>query len=312
LIIYDTNLPMTVPGAGAKLAQAAKSLDLIVAIDVQPSEVTGYADVILPECSYLERYDVLRNDDERQPCVALRGPALPPRGESKPGWWIAREIGHRIGLDKYFPWKDYTEVLDWRLKQVGSSLDEMRKIGIKHFPRKTPVYYDPGAAISFKTPSGKIEFYSATLKDAGFDPMPRYTPRPAPPDGHYHLNYGRAPQHSFSRTQNNLVLYQLMPENVVWIHPAAALRFDIPSDSYVRLVNPDGVVSNPVRVRVTERTRPDSVWLTHGFGHTAEGLTLAYGRGADDAALMTRVLFDPISGATGMRGNIVTLRKETA
>lgn len=312
LIIYDTNLPMSVPGAGEKLAQAAKSLDLIVAIDVQPSEVTGYADVILPECSYLERYDGLRNDDERQPCLALRGPALPPRGESKPGWWIAKEIAHRIGLDKYFPWKDYTEVLDWRLKQVGSSLDEMRKLGIKHFPRKTPVYYEPGAAISFKTPSGKIEFYSTTLKDAGFDPMPRHTPRPAPPDGHYHLNYGRAPQHSFSRTQNNPVLYQLMPENVVWIHPAAALRFDIPSDSYVRLVNPDGKVSNAVRVRITERTRPDSVWLTHGFGHTAEGLTLAYGRGADDSALMTRVLFDPISGATGMRGNIVTLRKETA
>ncbi len=52
------------------------SLDLIVAIDVQPSEITGYADVILPECSYLERYDVLRNDDERDPCLALRVPRI--------------------------------------------------------------------------------------------------------------------------------------------------------------------------------------------------------------------------------------------
>ncbi len=312
LIIYDTNLPMSVPGAGEKLAQAAKSLDLIVAIDVQPSEATGYADVILPECSYLERYDVLRNDDEREPCIALRGPALPPRGESKPGWEIAREIGHRLGLDKYFPWKDYTEVIDWRLKQVGGSLEEMRKIGVKRFPRKTPVYYEPGAAIAFKTPSGKIELYSTILKDAGFDPLPLPARQPPPPDGFYRLNYGRAPQHSFSRTQNNPVLYQLMPENVVWIHPSTALRFNVENESYVRLVNQDGKVSNAVRVRVTERTRPDSVWLTHGFGHTAESLKLAYGRGADDSALMTRVLFDPISGGTGMRGNFVTLRRESA
>ncbi len=44
-----------------------------------------------------------------------------------------------------------------------------------------------------------------------------------------------------------------MPENLVWIHPAAAARFAIESGDYVRLVNQDGRVSNPVRVRVTER-----------------------------------------------------------
>lgn len=103
-----------------------------------------------------------------------------------------------------------------------------------------------------------------------------------------------------------------MPENLVWIHPTAARRFGIRNGTYVRLVNQDGVVSNKVRVRVTERTRPDSVWLVHGFGHTAPGLSLARGRGADDSALMTRVLYDPIMGGTGMRGNFVTFRKENA
>ncbi len=70
-----------------------------------------------------------------------------------------------------------------------------------------------------------------------------------------------------------------------------------------------GIISNKVRVRVTERTRPDSVWLVHGFGHTAQGLKLAFGRGADDSALMTNILYDPIMGGTGMRGNFVTFRK---
>lgn len=312
LLVYNTNLPMTMPGVREKLSMASQALDLIVAIDVQPSEVTGYADVVLPECSYLERHDPLRNESERVPCLALRGPALDPIGDSRPGWWIAKEIGVRLGLDRYFPWKDYSEVLDWQLRQVGSSLEEMQKVGVRFFPRRTPEYRPSPAPIAWNTPSGKIELYSSTLKDAGYDPLPRYTPPKAPPSGYFHLNYGRAPQHSFSRTQNNPVLFQLMPENVVWIHPTAAVQFGIVTDSYVQLVNQDGVVSNHVRVRVTERTRPDSVWLVHGFGHTSAGLSLARGRGADDSSLMTRILIDPISGATGMRGNFVTFRKEAA
>jgi len=36
------------------------SLDLLVVVDTMPMEITGYADVVLPECTYLERYDDLR------------------------------------------------------------------------------------------------------------------------------------------------------------------------------------------------------------------------------------------------------------
>ncbi len=247
LFVHDTNLPLTMPGIRPTLEAAARSLDVIVAVDVQPAEITGYADVVLPECSYLERYDPLRNNDEREPsialrapAIALRAPALPPRGESKPGWWTTKQIGERIGLGKYFPWKSYQEVVDWQLRQVGTSLAEMRKTGIKTFPRKTPAYYAPGQTPTFDTPSSKIELYSKTLEDAGFDALPRYTRPKAPPDGFYHLNYGRAPQHSFSRPQNNPVLYQLMPENLVWIHTTAARRFGIRNGGYVTLVNQDG------------------------------------------------------------------------
>jgi thiosulfate reductase/polysulfide reductase chain A len=75
----------------------------------------------------------------------------------------------------------------------------------------------------------------------------------------------------------------------------------------VRLRNPDGVTSEPVRVRVTERIGPNAVFIVHGFGHRARGLRLAHGTGADDAALMTNVKIDPICGSTGMRANFVTL-----
>jgi thiosulfate reductase / polysulfide reductase chain A len=38
----------------------------MVVIDTMPMEITGYADVVLPECTYLERYDYCRTDQNRQ------------------------------------------------------------------------------------------------------------------------------------------------------------------------------------------------------------------------------------------------------
>jgi len=310
--IYGTNLPMTMPGIRQQLQEAIDQQELVVVIDVQPAEVTGYADIILPECSYLERYDPLRDSPERAPSLALRAPALKPLGESKPGWWIAKQLGEHLGLTEYFPWKDYSEVLDWQLKQVGSSLEEMQQRGHKPYPRKTPLYFGKNEAQKFRTSSGKIELYSSTLQKHGFDPMPVYRRPDSVPEGFYRLNYGRVAAHTFGRTQNNPLLYELAPENVVWINPLIATEQHIKSGDYVRLKNPDGVISNRVRVRVTERIRPDSVYLPHGFGHTAEGLSLARDKGADGSELMTRPAIDPIMGGTGMRNHFVAILTEDA
>ena len=307
--VYATNLPMTLPGANEQIKSAAESLDLMVVVDTMPAEITGYADVVLPECTYLERYDDLRNAPERTPTLALRMPAFAPSHETKPAWWMAKGISERLGLGEYFPWQDYTEVLDWQLKQVGSSLAEMQQIGVKRSPRKTPVYFAGDQPAEFNTPSGKIELYSTLLADVGQDPLPRYTPPERPPAGFYHLNYGRAPAHTFGRTINNPQLFELMPENTVWVHPSAAARLRVASGDYVALENPDGLRSNRIRVRVTQRIRPDSVFLVHGFGHSDERQRLARGVGADDAALMHNVRIDPIMGGTGMRASFVTLVK---
>ncbi len=307
--VYATNLPMTLPGMTDKIKAAAESLELMVVVDTMPAEITGYADVVLPECTYLERYDDLRNKPERTPTLALRMPAFEPRHQSKPAWWMAKQLGERLGLGRYFPWHDYTFVLDWQLKQVGSSLAEMQRLGVKRFARKTQPYFAEGEAVRFNTPSGRIELYASLLADTGHDPLPRYTPPERPPQGFYHLNYGRAPAHTFGRTINNPQLFELMPENSIWVHPSAAALHRLSSGDYVRLENPDGKRSNRVRVRVTERIRPDSVFIVHGFGHTDDRQRLARGVGADDAALMHNVKIDPIMGGTGMRASFVTLIK---
>ena len=309
-LVYGTNLPQTIPAVEAKLQAAADSLELVVVVETMPSEMTGYADVILPECTYLERYDDLRNSGERHPSLALRMPAFEPRYDSKPGWWIAKQIGNRLGLQEYFPWEDYSEKLDWQLKQVGSSLEEMQKIGVKNFPRKSQLYYREAQRVRFGTPSGKIELYSTQLAEKGFDPMPVYTPPDPVPNGYYRLNYGRMPAHTFGKTTNNPLLFQLAPENQLWVNPLVANDQSIENGEYVRLASPNGVISNKIRVRVTERIGPDSVFMAHGFGHKSKRLRLTAGVGADDSALMSNIKIDPIIGGTGMRANFVTFVKE--
>ena len=68
----------------------------------------------------------------------------------------------------------------------------------------------------------------------------------------------------------------------------------------------------PIKVRITERIRWDSVYMVHGFGHDQKKLRRCYGKGASDTSLMSKVHIDPIMGGTGMRGNFVTFRFEPA
>ena len=311
--IYSTNLPITMPNYAHKLEEAAQNLDLVVVIDTMPADITGYADVILPECTYLERYDPLRNSPEREPSLGLSAPVFEPRWDSKPAWWMAKQIADRLDLGEYFPYDDYAEVLDWQLKEVGSSLEEMLEVGMKKFPRRGPLFPTGTEPLEWNTPSQKIEFFSGRLLNNGHDPMPTYhRVDMTPPDGFLNLNYGRAPMHTFGRTANNPHLFEMMPENVVWISPANAERFGVSNGEYVLLRNQDGVTSNRIRVRITERIGPDQVYIVHGFGHEDRRQGRAGGRGANSSQLMTRELIDPISGATGMRGNFVTLIREEA
>ena len=60
---------------------------------------------------------------------------------------------------------------------------------------------------------------------------------------------------------------------------------------------------------MTQRIRPDCVFVVHGYGHTSPGLKFAKGRGMDDQTLVTRVAIDPVAGSTGMSVNFVTIEK---
>jgi len=303
--VYATNLIQSLPEQ-EKTIKAIEKLDLLVVIDTMPAEITGWADVILPECTYVERYDELRITAGKKCQVAVRAPAFEPKWDSKPAWWIAKNLAKYMDLEEYFPWKDIKEYLNYRLKTIGSSLSEIEKVGLIEVPNLNPVYFQPGEKKVFKTPSKKVELYSKALENAGFDPLPKFTMPEQPKDGYYRLIYGRAPAHTFGKTINNPISNQIMSENSIWMHNDVAKSWGLKSGQYIKLKNQDNIISNTIKVFATERIRTDAVYMVHGFGHRSKHLSRANEKGADDQQLCTNVIEDPIMGATSFRTNFVT------
>lgn len=306
--IYGTNLMQALPNRNETI-KAIQNLDLMVVVDVIPSEIAGWADVVLPESVYLERYDDLNTSPFREGFVGIRQPVIDEPNDQKPNWWIAKKLADKLGLGQYFPWKDIEEYLDTRLKAAGLSLDELKKTGIIKAPEK-PIYFEDGVEPEFPTPSGKIEFYSDQLAEAGFDPVPRYTKHEQPPEGYFRLLYGRAPVHTFSKTQSNPLLRDMMNENELWINTDIVAKIGLRNGQKVRLKNQDGVLSDPIKIKATERIRKDCVYMVHGFGQKSRQLRSTYKKGASDAELITKYNTDPLMGGTAMNVNFVTIESE--
>jgi thiosulfate reductase/polysulfide reductase chain A len=305
-VVYGQNVLESIPRRENTL-RAIEQLDLVVVVDVLPMEQVNYADLVLPEATYLERYDMPQiAESAKTPYIALRQPAIEPLYESKPGWWIAHQMARRLGLQDYFPWTTPEEHLKKLTEPMHVSLGELHAKGAVAFQGRPYIENRlPEDGPLFPTQSGKIELYSPLLKQLGFDPLPSYAPVADPPLGFFRLIYGRAAVHSFARSQNNAVLDALMSENEAWINRQAARDLGVSEGQKVVLENQDGARSLPVRVRVTSGIRHDCLYMVHGFGHQSRALRLAYHKGASDTNLMTRVKVDPIMGGTGMRVNFV-------
>ena len=266
------------------------------------------------EATYLERYDELWACGHKTPYIALREPAIKPLYQTKPAWWMVRELGLRLGLENYFQWKTAQEYLNTRLSSIGLSLDKLRKQGGIALQKGKPYLadYEKENSSPFTTPSGKVELYSEALAKANFKPLPEYEPIAEPPAGYFRLLYGRSPVHTFARTQNTPVLNELFPENEVWINEGAAAQLGFKTGDHVWLENQDRKRSGPIKVKATQRIRKDAVYIVHGFGHNAPGMRLAHKKGASDTALQTRYKLDPISGGAGLHMNFVRLVREAS
>jgi len=78
----------------------------IIVCDAFQSEMTAYADLVLPDTTYLERHDVMSMLDRPisefdGPADSVRIPVVPPKGECKPFQEVLIEIGSRLKLPAF-------------------------------------------------------------------------------------------------------------------------------------------------------------------------------------------------------------------
>jgi thiosulfate reductase/polysulfide reductase chain A len=278
--------------------EALNRLDFIVDVDVVLNDTAWLADVVLPEASYLERYDPLAVIGNQ---AFLRQPVIEAQGEARSALWIYKELGTRLGLADFFQYEHEEDYLRQQLAPLGVSLNHMRAGGKLDLP---PAAKD--SRIRFNTPSGKIEVYSHALAKAGFSPWPTWEEPPAPAPGQFYLLTGKVGQHTQFATQNNQYLHKYQDEPCVWMNADVAAAKGLIDGELVAVTSPVGRVRT--RLLATQAIRPDCVYMAPGFGHFSKGLRTAYGVGASDSDLHVTYV-DPISGGQALSQTFVTVER---
>jgi thiosulfate reductase/polysulfide reductase chain A len=300
---YKTN-PMQTGANRARTIEMINKMDFMMTVDITMSDTAWMADLVLPAPSYLERQDPASGlqGSSACACVVTRDPVVPALFESRPMLQIVTGLAQRLKLGEHF---DFT-MEEYRRKQFDKLPDAMAAL------QKDGVYYNHDKLYGvyegrvFKTMSKKIELYNKRYADLGLDPMPTYQPPREVPQGKFRIVVGRDAYVTQGSTTNNALLFELEPENTLWLHPDSARPLSIRPGDMVEVTSIVG--KGRLKVRLTKEIRPDTVYMATGFGVLSRGLSLVYGKGACIAEVLEDYT-DEISGNMAMHETMVTVKK---
>ena len=108
MFVYKHNPMMNMPNT-KKTAQMLKKMELVVTIDTMPSDTVMYADVVLPEATYLERTDPVKSFGGVEPSIAQRNKVVEPMFETKPVMAIMKGLTEKISKPLFEITKKYDE-----------------------------------------------------------------------------------------------------------------------------------------------------------------------------------------------------------
>lgn len=282
------------------------NLDLMVAVTFSWSDTAWYSDVVLPISPYLERDDQIMTKNGPKPSFVMRKRAMEPLYDTKSVWEIYSGLAKRFGLDEMVV-DSIEDLWNFQLDGTGHTIDDFAATGSVGLA-KEPVY-KPVTENTFKTPSGKIQIIDEKLEADGQPSLLPYKSPEFPPADKFRITFGRCALHTQGHTVNNSLLFERMPENVLWINSERAKALGIGNDEYVNVTN--NGYSAKIKTFVTDFIHPDAVFMVHGFGHTLPCESRAKGRGAADNELMPKGIkkWDKSGGAISMQEHFVTVTK---
>jgi anaerobic selenocysteine-containing dehydrogenase len=270
VIVYNSN-PVAVAPDSPKVAAGFAREDLFtVVLEHFQTDTADYADIVLPATTQLEHVDT--HSSYGHLYMMANNAAIAPLGEAKPNTEIFRLLAARMGFDD----PCFRETDDELAAQAFNAQD-VRAIGFDWEALKRKGWQKlnmpdaPFAQGGFPTPSGKCEFYSATMLADGLDPLPSYS---APYESaasnpelaaRYPLAMISPPVRNFMNSTfvNVKSLRAGEAEPHLDIHPDDASARQILNGEMVRIFNDRG--SFTAKARVTDKARAGlvvglSVW----------------------------------------------------
>lgn len=279
-----------------KIAEALKTLDFVVFMDTLPKDICYFADILLPESTFLEKNFVsFRKFTTPGYKLIFSGNAVQDAaGESK-GWTgVLMDLGKRLDerRNTKFFW-----INDGGTERPVTPTDEknsiMANVNMTFADLKVQengVWQELApytSKSSYSTPSGKIEIFGNLFEEHGYEPLPTWVPKAEMPSDEYpfYLLLRRWPGHKHSAplTMDNPYALDAFPDNVAWINASSAARLGIADGDNLEVASSNGSIN--IKARLTERIRGDCVMVQHNFGHTVPELKYA-GNGAGDGYLI--------------------------
>jgi formate dehydrogenase (coenzyme F420) alpha subunit len=274
LILWGSNALVTSSGT-QEMEAAAEKLDLLVTVDPFFSASAQRSDVVLPACTFAESPDVDASED----VVAPKG-LVPVQGDSRPDFTILSQLAHACELGQWFPWKTFAEAMR------APREEWMHDVSLQPKPRAD-------ARTEFGTPTGKAEFFSTVLEEAGLEPLPVWSEPVEALSAEFPLRLVSGPR---ARARINSQFAQSpsirarLREPELLVHPEAARKAGVVHGAKVDLVSPQGRIS--IRAVVTEDVHPECVVMPAGWQEANPNLLIA------------NEVRDPISGFPALRSGI--------
>lgn len=303
LIVTAGNPVLTMPDSKT-YRKALEKLDLLVTIDLFMTETAQLSHIVLPACSFLEQTGIGGYPVGLMHGISYimkRKKVIDPIGESKPDWLIWSELGRKMGYAELFPWKTDEEMVDHLLIPSKLTLKQIEEHpeGMFYAPKAYELYKKTG----FKTPSGKIEIYSETLAQAGFDPLPTHrepsrspvsTPDIAKEYPLIMITGTRIREYIHTQLRNVPAVRELSPEPVAELHPAAAGKYGIVDGKEMIVETKEGSIK--LMAKLTPDIAEKVISVPHGWAK------------ANVNELVNKDFRDPILGCPEDKGLLCRIR----
>ncbi len=320
--------PVLSAPAGAHLARAFASLDLMISIDLYVTESNRFAHYLLPSATFLEKGDVplIGLSHMPRPYLQYSPAVIEKAGEAREELAIFRDLAKRMGIGSIYPMKMMARLerlgfaptaLDMvdmgvRLGPAGDRFGFKRRgLSLKKLARNAPHGVMLDMSLTYENwpshiayPDGKLRLWHDILEGE----FARFAQeRNAPKDARLKL-FSQRTLKSMNSWMHNAPKLVNSQTPVLLIHPEDAATHGITNGAQVELRTEHGRVD--VIAKISDAVVKGAICYPHGWGHdggwrhanqkAGANINLLLGHGPD--------VVEKVSGTTFIDGVPVDIR----